>query len=916
MDNNIVNNKQDSHNYIKATYGEFSNSRAKNVCVFSHYDTNNNVATYVLQYLKTLKSCACDIVFVSTSDKLCNSQIDKLLEHCEVVIIRHNIGYDFGSYKCGIDYVGDFKNYNKLILANDSVYGPLYDLEPLIAFGEKNDLDVWGATDSYEISYHIQSYFLVYNNTVITSHSFKKFWNNVAYLSDDAPDFKMKIIENYEIGGSSHFIAHGFKLGALCNNNVTTQYVTNNFFSPSLAKSGSHPHLNKNINNTANPTHFYWDIIIEKFRFPFIKRELLMINPLNINIEKWPALIQKTSSLHYSLIIEHLKSVSQTKNKELFKWFFESTKTKSGISIPYFLTQILTIWPDLKEDRGINFSTETGVLNAIAWWENPGRFSASDINWPQNNSFPDVIYQSEIPTQKDDLLEITKGAAAVLRTRKDLNHININTIDGRKEFLFWRLTQGSKEYRFLRFTNKEITYLLSPRIALQGKLKHFPNVSQLLTYIAKNDKGILDLLENHDLKTYEKQWQQSKDFLLKVVSDNASMLSEVCVKENKFTTTKPLGTLSPYGINTIGFPRAYIGIAEDVRTATQSLLQANIPTAVCSVPLPLITKTTSSTSWIENFIRKEPTYKLNLINLPATDTFHLLLKGWSGLFSNRYNIAAWQWELPHWPEKWLPLFNLIDEIWAISHFTEEIFKKYTDKPVIYMPLAIDKPSFKAKPRSLFNIPINTFVYLSVFDCNSWIARKNPIAAVKAFTLAFPSKDTDVHLVVKVMNSNSKSKEFIELMDMVKQDNRILMIDETLSRNDMLALINCCDVFVSLHRSEGFGRVIAESMLLGKPVISTNFSGSLDFAHEGTAFIVDGPIVKLKPGDYVDFEGQYWMDPDINTAAEQFRICYEDTEKTAIIAERGQLIVEENHSIKACATRYAARLKEIGKIKGI
>lgn len=103
------------------------------------------------------------------------------------------------------------------------------------------------------------------------------------------------------------------------------------------------------------------------------------------------------------------------------------------------------------------------------------------------------------------------------------------------------------------------------------------------------------------------------------------------------------------------------------------------------------------------------------------------------------------------------------------------------------------------------------------------------------------------------------------------------------------------------------------MLMGKPVISTNFSGSLDFAHEGTAFIVDGPLIDVKPGDYVEYEGQYWMDPDIDKAADHMKTCYEDPTLAGLIAEKGQLYVEEHHSIKASSMRFGNRLNELNLI---
>ena len=242
--------------------------------------------------------------------------------------------------------------------------------------------------------------------------------------------------------------------------------------------------------------------------------------------------------------------------------------------------------------------------------------------------------------------------------------------------------------------------------------------------------------------------------------------------------------------------------------------------------------------------------------------------------------------------------------WVLDYLTRK------DKPVTYMPLSIDKPVFSPRGKAFFGIPDNAYTFLSVFDCNSWIKRKNPMGAVKAFATAFPPGRADVRLVVKIMNSQASIPEYQELLAQVAKDSRIILIDKFLPRNDMLALIDACDVFVSLHRSEGFGRVIAEAMYMGKPVISTNYSGSVDFAFEGTAYTVDGPLVPLRQGDYVEFEGQYWMDPDIDAAAAAFRCCVEEEDRTQAIALAGQRQISENHTIQKIAHRYLERLKAL------
>ena len=52
-----------------------------------------------------------------------------------------------------------------------------------------------------------------------------------------------------------------------------------------------------------------------------------------------------------------------------------------------------------------------------------------------------------------------------------------------------------------------------------------------------------------------------------------------------------------------------------------------------------------------------------------------------------------------------------------------------------------------------------------------------------------------------------------------------------SFDDVLALMEACDVYVSLHRSEGLGLAMAEAMLMGKPVVATGYSGNTEFMNE-------------------------------------------------------------------------------------
>ena len=584
---------------------------------------------------------------------------------------------------------------------------------------------------------------------------------------------------------------------------------------------------------------------------------------------------------------------------------YEEVTTPSGLDLPYFLTQLNTMWPDIEDRLRINVSSEEGVLNTIAFWENPLRHSSPDLDWPTLNKFPRICYEPDPDITQDTALPITKGMVAAKRVRSDMDLFDLTDRVGRLRFLHWRLTCGCKEYRYMILANEEVEKLTSPLAKYGHGLEHLPQLAELLALYYESGSDIAIGLEAGDTETFEQCWASKQAELLLILKEAASWKHESC-------TTPLMGTQGSSGINVIGLPSGQFGIGEDARTATRALLKAGITPVVCEAPIPLASASVKK-EWLSNLIRTEPDHHVNLITMPAADTLRLFFLQWAGALHQRYNICAWQWELPHWPKSWHKLLNIPDEIWAQSRFVQHMFQQVTDKPVIYMPLAVDAPVFTPLGREYFDLDERAITFLSVFDCNSWFERKNPMCAIRAFQKAFPKGCNDVQLVIKMMNSRADLPEYRELMRTAAQDLRIVVIDQFLSRNDILALLDCADVFVSLHRSEGFGRVLAECMLMGKPVISTNYSGSVDFAYEGTAYVVDGPLVPLQKGDYSEYEGQHWMDPDIGMAAQAMQRCVEDPNGTADMALRGQAHVQSHHSIESIGMRYRARLAQLGVV---
>ena len=142
------------------------------------------------------------------------------------------------------------------------------------------------------------------------------------------------------------------------------------------------------------------------------------------------------------------------------------------------------------------------------------------------------------------------------------------------------------------------------------------------------------------------------------------------------------------------------------------------------------------------------------------------------------------------------------------------------------------------------------------------------------------------------------------------DPDIFLIDATLSRHETLGLIGATDAVVSLHRSEGLGLLIAEAMLLGKPVIATGYSASREFLTDATGYPVGYQLVPVREGEYPFHEGQVWAAPDVAHAAWLMRSLQEDPTRALPRVTQAANHLKEHHSRIAVARKQIARLRAL------
>jgi glycosyltransferase involved in cell wall biosynthesis len=233
--------------------------------------------------------------------------------------------------------------------------------------------------------------------------------------------------------------------------------------------------------------------------------------------------------------------------------------------------------------------------------------------------------------------------------------------------------------------------------------------------------------------------------------------------------------------------------------------------------------------------------------------------------------------------------------------------------VLRLPCPVALPEVLPVPRGDLGLhDEDAFVFVYPFDVNSYLARKNPLGLVRAFRRAFPSRAPRVALLLRVNGDPDGHPGWREVVAEIAADKRIAVLAGTLDRPKALGVIAACDCLVSPHRAEGFGRNIAEAILLGIPVLATRFSGCADFLapEEGIPF----ESVPVQDGDFPFAEGLWWAEPSIDEMARRMREIRRtlrtdrDGVKQRLALRR--LEIEKRYSPLATGRAFADRLRLI------
>ena len=368
-----------------------------------------------------------------------------------------------------------------------------------------------------------------------------------------------------------------------------------------------------------------------------------------------------------------------------------------------------------------------------------------------------------------------------------------------------------------------------------------------------------------------------------------------------------MGDLDPV---LVGHPFAPIGRGEDVRCTFRALQRVNLRPKMMDLygihsPLGTLQKKIFDQSTSE-------LGRVNIFHLNGDEIPQAIKHIGQGNFQSKYNVIYPQWELSKYPLEWAANLDKFDEIWAPSQFVFDSIKPIVNRPIYYMPLACEVELTEVLPRSFFGIRDAPYAFLFFFDFRSYWQRKNPNGVIDAFERLIARTSTrDSLLIIKVNGAELEPDKLNELEQRVESmAASVVIIKETLTDNQIKNLIRCCDCFVSLHRSEGFGRGMSEAMFLGKPVIATAYSGNLDFMRTDNSLLVDAKLIDVHDGEYPYWRGQQWADPSIDQTVSYMKVLVENPSRGYKIGQAAAQSILSDVGYLSAGLRMRKRLAVI------
>ena len=262
--------------------------------VLAHYDRDGLVDAHVRQALHAYRSICSRLVLVSTSLRRLPREVEGVVDD---FVARSNEGYDFGSWRAGLERLGDPGDFDEVVCVNDSVYGPLW--QPAAAFTDPRiaAADLWGMVLSEQPpdpprhgsrreprpppQPHLQSWCFGMRTKFLRHDECRRFWADVGPQPD-----KQAVIARYEVGLSDRAVAAGLRVAALYDARQAGRMTFREIL-PHVsirAPRRSWRHVRKARRLPHNPSELAWRRLLAS-GVPFVKVGLFTKNHYRLDLD-------------------------------------------------------------------------------------------------------------------------------------------------------------------------------------------------------------------------------------------------------------------------------------------------------------------------------------------------------------------------------------------------------------------------------------------------------------------------------------------------------------------------------------------------------------------------------------------------------------------------------------------------------
>lgn len=326
------------------------------------------------------------------------------------------------------------------------------------------------------------------------------------------------------------------------------------------------------------------------------------------------------------------------------------------------------------------------------------------------------------------------------------------------------------------------------------------------------------------------------------------------------------------GVAVVGFHGAVLGLGEGARIQAAVWRAAGVD--VQNVDVSALTRPAEPSTLP---LPDEDRVVVSHLNPPELMRYLALTEGKA--IAGRRHIGYWAWELPDPPASWRHALEMVDEVWVPSGFVRESIRRLRGPlpPIRVVPHPVHLLPRPQPAAPWLPAPAPCAPDLSVLiamDLRSSLARKNFAGVVALVTELAHELPGQLLVRVKLSGGDAEPTLLRECLDALGRCSGVQVLTGDLADGDMASLIEASDVVLSLHRSEGFGLLLAHGMHAGKLVMATGWSGNCDFMLPGSAIVLPFTLVPVNDpsGRYA---GAYWAEPNMAEAKALLRRALTD-----------------------------------------